>query len=344
MRRGWGRLMIIGLTGVIWSYSIANAEMIFEDNFDGYAAGTPVKNLPGWIAKYNAASDPGNNVIVNNPSKSSPNSAQIYGAHGGCWEADLHRYVNVGSHKVLVFEVEINNSGEAGSGCHKRDGGAGIGHEFWDNGGFGIGQVSFMAADNPGWGEKKGINIGGCHIADTYETNRWYSVKFIMDFNNDKGTWYLDGKWVCEQDLPDYVPEYIPNLITLTSGDGKAWFDNVKLYSIENVCDPSIDIILNDHNLIPGETLTADLRITNDATPDKVDIKVWVEMPDGSLLSIFNVPGKDIPANADVTKRIFSYTCTGAETAGNYRFGGRLIKWIYGEMFCEDIEQFDFKP
>ncbi len=43
-------------------------------------------------------------------------------------------------------------------------------------------------------------------------------------------------------------------------------------------------------------------------------------------------------------KRIFSHTFTGTESVGGYRFGGRVIKWVNGEMLCEDIEPFVFNP
>ena len=73
---------------------------------------------------------------------------------------------------------------------------------------------------------------------------------------------------------------------------------------------------------------------------DDVDVKIWVQLPDSSLLSLLNLPMVTIGANADFDAALLNYTLTGGEPLGNYKIGGRFLSWISGDILCEDIVPF----
>ncbi|MEW6618049.1 MAG: C1 family peptidase [bacterium] len=102
----------------------------------------------------------------------------------------------------------------------------------------------------------------------------------------------------------------------------------------------SLDIILNGATFTTGNILTANAHVTNDDTADVLDAKVWVKFPDNSLISILNLPGVTIGANANFEAPLLSYTLNGSEPHGNYEFGGRFLHYITGDIVCEDIEPF----
>ncbi|MFH1563062.1 MAG: C1 family peptidase [Nitrospirota bacterium] len=102
----------------------------------------------------------------------------------------------------------------------------------------------------------------------------------------------------------------------------------------------SLNILLNGGTFTTSNNLFAKAHVTNDATPDEVDVKVWVQLPDSSLLSLLNLPMVTIGANADFDATLLNYTLTGGEPLGNYKIGGRFLSWISGDILCEDIEPF----
>jgi len=111
------------------------------------------------------------------------------------------------------------------------------------------------------------------------------------------------------------------------------------------LCAPvglAIEIILNQPCLEVSNTLTAQAHITNDETPDAVEVKIWIELPDGGLYSIYNLSSYAVPANANVTVTVFNHHFTGGEPTGGYKFGGRFLNPITGEHISTDIEPFTF--
>ena len=106
----------------------------------------------------------------------------------------------------------------------------------------------------------------------------------------------------------------------------------------------AIDITLNQTGFTTGQTITATAHITNDSTPDKVDLKVAVDLPDGSRVSLGKIDGYNIPANADITLPPVIYTFNGSEPAGIYKVYGRLLEMKLGDHLSTDMEPFSFNP
>jgi hypothetical protein len=107
---------------------------------------------------------------------------------------------------------------------------------------------------------------------------------------------------------------------------------------------PSIEIILNQTTFATGEEIIVEAHLTNGPDPDRVEIKMWLENPDGRLRRIRHRPIIFLPPEADITKEIFRRTFTGDEPSGDWNVGGRLLNPINGDHKSIDIESFTFSP
>jgi len=105
----------------------------------------------------------------------------------------------------------------------------------------------------------------------------------------------------------------------------------------------AIDMIINDAAFSTGDTLVINARITNDYTPDDVAKAIWIELPDGTKLSL-DLSIVNVPANDDTTTTVLTYTFTGSEQAGVYTIGGRLSDSITIESLSSDVETLSFTP
>jgi len=146
--------------------------------------------------------------------------------------------------------------------------------------------------------------------------------------------WLARGIGVIKMDLIDLTPgeeEETPSIYEL-------------IFNYPGLPTVGMNIVLNQTNFTTGQTLTAEAHVTNDGTPDEVGVKVWVELPGGGLVSLFDIPKYTVPANANFTVTLFSYYFGGNEPSGNYNFGGRFLNWVNGDTISEDIEPFAFTP
>lgn len=118
------------------------------------------------------------------------------------------------------------------------------------------------------------------------------------------------------------------------------------IYRIKPVQDlqPSIEITLNQTTFATGEELIVEAHFTNGSDPDRVEVKMWLENPDGGLWRIRHRPIIFLPPEADITKEIFRRTFTGDELSGDWNVGGRLLNPINGDHKSIDIESFTFSP
>ena len=110
-----GAILVLSMFAMVVS---ASAEVIIEDDFESYAAGT-FPSSGGWVAHYNAGTDPSRNIVTDVTSVSGSNSMQVYGSHGGCWASEISH--DLPYKAVFYIEAYLKASGEAGSGCHQHD-------------------------------------------------------------------------------------------------------------------------------------------------------------------------------------------------------------------------------
>jgi len=105
----------------------------------------------------------------------------------------------------------------------------------------------------------------------------------------------------------------------------------------------NVDITLNHSFFSTGATLIAEAHTINDGTPDTVEVMTWVETPNGNLISISR-QDLNIPAYANITVTILSYTFDGTENAGEYKISTRFLSIINGDHISEGTETFNFAP
>ena len=135
----------------------------------------------------------------------------------------------------------------------------------------------------------------------------------------------------------------------LTWDDSNLWVATrspAAIYQLKPVYElqPSIEIILNQTTFATGDELILEAHVTNGPDPDRVEVKMWLENPDGGLERIPHRPIIFLPSEADITKEIFRRTFTGDELSGDWNVGSRLLNPINGDHKSIDIESFTFSP
>ena len=124
-------------------------------------------------------------------------------------------------------------------------------------------------------------------------------------------------------------------------------FTDFSLYAeVGEYIGPIANIVLGDHNFITGESLVADVHVTNEGWSHPVEVKLWIKLPNCTLMPVLDNPFFTFtpPPYADITERVFTHTFTGSEPEGEYRFGVRLQSIITGREFSCSVEPFWFTP
>jgi hypothetical protein len=325
--------VIFGL--LILNSGLSHAEdcpepIIWVDDFESYTPG----QFPSLDWSYT-----GNSNITVDDSKSvqGNQSLRIHGSVGGCWEAIPCRLLEVSTAEGFTIEFYMYIGSDHREGCHPWTGGAGLYTECDWTTGQGVPIVNFW------YDGRIGSRIGDL---GTYEYDTWYKIKMKYereDLSTVKLSYWIDDAFMGSQSVS--AAPYEDDLLYLhySSGDGTIWADDIEVGCVLDY-DPLMDIILNDTDFISGDTLKVDLHVINDATSDLVDVKIWIELPNGSLVSEFNVPHVFIPENTDITIPVYSQTFRGTEPVGSYKLSGRFLNWINGDIRCEDTEPFSFAP
>ena len=108
---------------------------------------------------------------------------------------------------------------------------------------------------------------------------------------------------------------------------------------------PSMRIILNKNAFATGDTLIVSVHIVNGPTPVTVEVKIWIGLPNGNQMSIFDPYFTfTVGPNANITKEIYRRTFVGSEPSGDYTVGGRLVNPISGRELSVNVETFSFTP
>jgi hypothetical protein len=112
-----------------------------------------------------------------------------------------------------------------------------------------------------------------------------------------------------------------------------------------------VDVILNQSEYRPGDTLIIQAHIiNNDPIRYSVEVKTWVQDPNGKLLPL---NGKfsalfepclqvNIVPNSDSTHTIKSYLFKGTETPGKYIVELKLIDPLSANYYTRDVDSFSF--
>ncbi len=114
--------------------------------------------------------------------------------------------------------------------------------------------------------------------------------------------------------------------------------------SLERHGKPLVEVFLNQTSFQTGEELQVSLHVVNGPDPQEVEVRCYVEQPDESLRQLVSVPTQWLPAHADVTVPVLSYTFNGSEPAGTYLVGARLMEPITAHSWSLDEKTFSFAP
>ena len=108
---------------------------------------------------------------------------------------------------------------------------------------------------------------------------------------------------------------------------------------------PVCRLTLNNNSFQIGDTLIITAETKNGPDPVDVELKAWIELPNGDQGSIFYPHFEfTVPANADITSQVFSYTFIGIEPAGDYNAGCRFLNPISGREISANVKSFSFSP
>ena len=131
--------------------------------------------------------------------------------------------------------------------------------------------------------------------------------------------------------------------ITISATDDHYSLDDI---SFGGDCFPAVSVTLNTIVLQPGQQILSDALVQNlCANPIDVEMKTWLEQPNGGTLALLDshttgpvFPG--VPINLQLLDRVFN----GSEPGGAYNIGARLLDPITGDLISEWSVTFTFVP
>lgn len=197
---------------------------ILSDDLEGYELDTWPSS---WVPDANATSNPANNMIVQDPEDPSNQVLKMYGSVGGCWGAIGYRECSITDE--LYIEAKVYNGSESLSGCHPSHAYIGVQQgTSWTN--YGRGLILFNGDGN--------ITAGDGSVLQGYQTERWYNVKIHYKGVDDNLTlrYWIDGVYrgQVEITINDILDEISLDHVSLSAYEGSAYFDDVKVYTVED--------------------------------------------------------------------------------------------------------------
>ena len=241
---------------------VATGESIQED-FETYAVG----GYPGgdWVMKYNAISDPANNLIVD----SLPDNAfmygkalQLYGNHGPSASWAAAAYIPIPSwNDPFYVSALIRPGDESSPGGHYVEAKMGLARGFdliWP-GVYYSGSVRFVGDDSlTGPEDPSSLFASGIH----YYPNAWHHVHIGVVPSERRLYYRFNGMYMGSSDVPDEKWPDDGFYLAFESGDGIAWIDKVIMAKppdlrpyIEALAIASADIIATISPFVGGPPL-----------------------------------------------------------------------------------------
>jgi len=218
--------------------------IMFEDNFEGYSTNS-FPSSGGWILKYNGKGDT-YQKIVNTVSVSGNRSFQLWGYPN--WSACAMKNFTTSS-DILGYEVYVR-TGELGS--DRRIAYVGFYNENIGSWGTGIARVFFVGDGT--------IKVEDGSTIQTYESNRWYKVKVVLNINSKEYDVWINGVLKAEN-VYESDADKIKSFILVSEHAGiKTYFDDVKVFTVsQEKCEEGWNVSnlnLNKTTFSPGETVS----------------------------------------------------------------------------------------
>ncbi|MEW6607787.1 MAG: M14 family zinc carboxypeptidase [bacterium] len=166
--------------------------------------------------------------------------------------------------------------------------------------------------------------------------------------NNYAGPWNLVGNGIGSSyfDLASAGLSKARYIKIVDDNDGSATVDypgfDMDAISAGNIFNPIIIISTNQKEYSPQESLNSTVRLINPSQQTQTDLKLWIEIPGIPPFTYLNLYGLTIPAGYDNTFSYLTYTFTNSDVQGIYKFGGRLLSVITGDIMSDGSTYFEF--
>jgi WD40 repeat protein len=195
------------------------ADVLLSDDFESYNIGT-FPSSGGWEPHYNIVGDPGNNIVTNITSYSDGKCLQLYGAHSGCWAAETGHLVSLPS--VFYIECAMKASGDmfTSGSCHYWDIALGLAKAYYGSGCIWTNLLMF---------HKSGNILGTSAFIQPLVVNTWYKIKIKVDMDNHTACYWINDEYKGCQTNPELTSPGTYPYLTLSSGSGKGWIDDVRI-------------------------------------------------------------------------------------------------------------------
>jgi hypothetical protein len=193
--------------------------------FESYASGTFPSPL--WINSGN------NDVKIDNQVRfGGQSSLRLFGVVGSCWGALAHRALNTAPPYEIEFQVR--NGSETLSGCHPDHGGVALNTgPSWTTPGRGLIRFNQQGEIRSSYEEG---NQGAGIFLGAYVPGEWYRVKIrygVVDADTVQLKFWINAQFRGSQNLPAKSAEANFAYLAITSNEGTAWFDNVKVTHLD---------------------------------------------------------------------------------------------------------------
>jgi hypothetical protein len=211
------RLLIITVVASFFLAGLAHSQPIWEDDFESYPCGS----WPSpWVPDGNAT-DISNNFVDCTVSYQGEKSLRLYGVVNGCWAAITYRPLTVAP--PYQIEVAVRNGDEALSGCHPHRAEIILRKGFdWPNPNR---YLILFRGDGT-------IQNGGGNSLGAYTPLTWYNIGIRYERPSPsevKISYWIDGVYKGYEILPPLAEEDDLTNLDLSSQEGSAWFDDVKV-------------------------------------------------------------------------------------------------------------------
>jgi hypothetical protein len=197
--------------------------------------------------------------------------------------------------------------------------------------------------------DKDGVDFtvyeGDDGIIEGYEV---YATNYYpYDFWTPPIWWFVGtGMGTSDFDLANSGLSKARYIMIVDDNDGDAYVDypgfDVDAIKVRMFTQPTIIISTDQETYSPNDQLSSTVQLINPGEQINCDIKLWIEIPGVLPFSYLNLYNFPIPAEYNETFPYITYTFSDADVEGTYKFGGRLLNVITGDIISDGSTSFEF--